>query len=111
MRLRLRRGARNRSELVGLEFVAGIEMEGDPRCFGQERVRVNAMDDGYKLLCVARILEWKALGTQEEDDTRPGRTLRQLCVQQFVDLPKMWIGSVSAGLASGECQQEQNRKQ
>jgi hypothetical protein len=110
MRLWLGRGARNRGELVGLEFIAGFEMECDSRRFRLEPVRVNAMDDGYKRLCVARILDRKALGTQEEDDTRPGRALRQLSVQHFVDLPKMRVGRVSAGLATGECQQEQNRK-
>jgi hypothetical protein len=69
------------------------------------------MDDGYNRFCIARILDRKALRTQEKDDTRPGCALRQLRVQHFVDLPKMRIGSVSARLTSRECQQEQNRKE
>jgi hypothetical protein len=86
-------------------------MKGDTRRLGLECVRINAMDGGYKLFCVTRILKWKTLRTQEEDDARPGCALWQLGVQQFVDLPEMWVGSMSPGLASGECQQEQNRKQ
>jgi hypothetical protein len=107
----LGRRARGRVQFIRLELVAAIKMEGDPRRFGLERVRVNAMDNGYNSFCVARILERKALGTQKEDDTRPRCALRQLGVQHLIDLPKMRVGSVSTGLAAAERQQKRNRKQ